>query len=148
MPDKFVFGKDSKLTRDPAGTPADFSGYVVSGTIQLAKKDLDMSGWADKADRHGKGTSGHTVTLTFRPSSTFSAQLQKLIDGFNSDNPTKWEVLMKNAAVGPDNLRFRFDATEIELPIGGNRGDVLEISVTWPIDGHVEVYDGTTTTNL
>jgi hypothetical protein len=145
--DKYVL-KGCQVVRDPAGGADDFSGYCTSVKLNIAKKDVEASSFDDLADRHKKGTSGHTATFTFRPSSTFSGQLQQLIDDFNSDDPQKWEVRLKDAVPGVDNLRYRFDAVVTELPIGGNRGDLFEIQVTWPIDGHVEVYDGTNTTNL
>jgi len=140
--------KDGVVFRDPTGANTAYGGVISSAVIKLAKKDLDGSAWTDKADRHLKGTGNHSVTWTFRPSASMSTHVQTLMNDFAVDATVTWEVRFKSSAAAPDNLRYRFDVLVVEVPMGGNRGDVLDINVTWPIDGQVSVFDGTTTTLL
>jgi hypothetical protein len=136
------------LTYDPDSAAEDWSDYVKSVRIEVARAEHDTSVDATTTDQMQKGTHNHKVSITFVFPADDALLRAKLLAAYNADADVRFYSKQAAGAIAPGNLEYRFDAVVSNPgPIGGDRNAVDEQQVTWPVNA-LAINDGTTVTPL
>jgi hypothetical protein len=148
MNEKLII-KNPVVTMDPNGTPVDLSPYCKNFSLSIKKEAVDVAAYGDPAGNKAKGVGDHEATVEFFHARAMSAFLAKIAEQYVLDEDTEFDVKYKNESIGVDNLKFSFACLVNSIgQLGGQRGQASMLSATWPINGQVTMYDGTTTTLL
>jgi hypothetical protein len=140
--------KTPVLILNPLAAATDISKWCSSLTIQPTKKAVDTSGFADSADKWQKGPGSHSTTWTLMHSKDMSILLAALVTEYNLDASTPVSTKWINATNDPTNPLYSYSVLVDTVPMGGQRGNVAQLQLSYKIDGTIDQYDGTTHTTI
>lgn len=114
----------------------DLTGYISSIDIDEGWADVDTTTFGNNSKRRVAGLGDHKLSLEFQQNFGVALVDQTITPLLGST--TTVTAIAQNAATSTVNPLFSVVAVvEDWKPISGKVGELLQSSVTWPIDGAV-----------
>lgn len=132
-------------TGNGTGTFTDVSDHFTEATVEVPRDDLDSGVFGDRAARHEKGIFQNQISLQIKPDADF-VTLADFADFLISDLTRLIKIKFKNEVVSATNQQFVGNVHCTNIPFGGARNTIQEGSITWPIDGALELWEDATGT--